>query len=50
MCEGLPQSIAILKFNFSATYYMEVLRGDVGKQTKIYESEWFVNDPNHEFD
>jgi hypothetical protein len=29
---------------------MEIYRGPIGKDVKIYESEWFVNDPNHLFE
>jgi hypothetical protein len=29
---------------------MEIYRGNKGNDAKIYESEYFVNDPNHEFE
>lgn len=43
----MPSMASILNFNFSTTYYMEIIRSP---QTKIYESEWFVNDFSHKFD
>lgn len=33
--------------NFATTYYMEIYRGVRGNNVKIYESEWFTNEPNH---
>ncbi len=29
---------------------MEIYRGPRGNNAKIYESEWFVNNPDHQFD
>lgn len=37
--------------NFASTYFMEIYRGARGlDNAKIYESEWFTNEPNHHFD
>jgi hypothetical protein len=38
---------SLLEFNFSTTYYLEIIRSP---QTKVYESEWFVNDFSHQFE
>ena len=35
--------------NFVTTYFMEIWRGQRGQNVKVYESEWFTNDPNHQF-
>ena len=42
---GLHQKLSLLRFQFSATNFLEIYRD----QTKIYESEWFFNEPNHAF-
>lgn len=46
----LPARGSMWEMNFSTTYYLEIYRGQRGNNAKIYESEWFTNDPNHQFD
>lgn len=46
----LPDMTSLWKMNFATTYYMEIYRGSRGNNAKIYESEWFTNEPNHFFD
>lgn len=46
---GLPQCVDVFKFNFSTTYFMEIYRGERGKNVKIYESSYWVDDLNERF-
>jgi len=39
-----------LKFSFNSTYFMEIFRGATDHKVKVFESEWFVDDPNHKFE
>lgn len=47
---GLPSQNSFLSMNFATTYVMEIYKGARGNNAKVYESEWFTNDLNHEFD
>ena len=42
----MPSRASWLEFNFSTTYYLEIVKKP---NTKLYESEWFINDFNHHF-
>lgn len=46
---NMPSMNNIWAFQFSSTYFLEIFRGPRGNNVKIYESEWYVNDPNHRF-
>lgn len=36
--------------NFATTYLLEIYRGVKGNNAKVFESEWFTNEPNHVFE
>ena len=42
---GLAQKLSLIRMEFSATNFLEIYRDE----SKIYESEWFFNEPDHEF-
>ncbi len=46
---GLPQCLSLTKFNFSTTYFMEIWKGPRGANSKIYESNYWVDDLDEHF-
>lgn len=44
------RTIEALKFSFNSTYFMEMYRGNAEHKVKIYESEWWVDQPDHKFE
>ena len=47
---GLPSQNSFWSMNFATTYVLEFYKGARGNNAKVYESEWFTNDPNHTFE
>lgn len=37
--------VKVFHLNFTSTYFLEVYRGPRGQNTKVYQSEWWVDEP-----